>query len=139
MDEEVEITIASHPRWLRLVRQMVFEFASEVGFDPRDCQSITLAVGEAVGNVIKHSYKGRTDRKFSVSCSARDGGVQVRIEDQGEPFDPATAAIRPPDELRVGGRGLYLMNAIMDEVEFGRVNGANVVTMRKALHAPASS
>ncbi|MEZ5362401.1 MAG: ATP-binding protein [Bryobacterales bacterium] len=56
MADEVEITISSHPRWLRLVRQVVCEYALETGFDAHDAHAITLAVGEAVGNIIKHSF-----------------------------------------------------------------------------------
>jgi len=137
MADAVEITISSHPRWLRLIRQVVLEFAQQAGFDRADSQDITLAVGEAAGNVIKHSYKGRTDRTFSVACSVAEGGLEVEIRDQGEPFEPADHTPRPPDELRAGGRGLYLMRAIMDRVEYDHLNGANIIRMRKSHKAAA--
>lgn len=137
MADEVEITISSHPRWLRLVRQVVCEYALEIGFDAQDAHAITLAVGEAVGNIIKHSYRGRTDQFFVVRCSAEGKALEISLSDNGEPFDPSRHSVLPPDELRVGGRGLYLMRAIMDEVEYHRDNGSNVVRMRKLLPSPA--
>ena len=137
MADEVEITIASHPRWLRVVRGMVREFASEAGFSTRDSDAITLAVGEAVGNVIKHSFKGRTDRQFTVECAARAGVVEFCIRDDGEPFDPDLVPRLRPDELRAGGRGLYLMHSIMDEVRYERDGDLNVLRMKKALGTPA--
>ncbi len=88
MGDEIELTITSHPRWMKLVRQIVLAFADEAGFDPKNAQAITLAVGEAIGNVIKHAYKGATDRTFSLACSSNGSGLEVRIEDQGDPFDP---------------------------------------------------
>ena len=56
-------------------------------------------------------------------------GVEVR--DQGEPFDPAECETPPPDELRVGGRGVYLIRSVMDEVEYRRDGSTNCVRMRK--------
>jgi serine/threonine-protein kinase RsbW len=137
MADEVEITISSHPRWLRLLRQVVCEYALETGFDAQDAHAITLAVGEAVGNVIKHSYRGRTDETFVLRCSAAGKALEISLSDNGEPFDPSLHPILPPDELRAGGRGLYLMRAIMDEIEYHRDNGSNVVRMRKLLPSPA--
>ena len=139
MADELEITIASHPRWLRVVRQMVREFAREVGFTAPHSDAITLAVDEAVGNVIKHAYKGRTDARITLTLTAGRSGVEVRVRDAGEPFDPLARATPAPDELRAGGRGLYLIREIMDEIEYDRENGDNVFRMRKALETPAAS
>lgn len=137
MADEVEITISSHPRWLKLVRQVVCEYALETGFDAQDAHAITLAVGEAVGNIIKHSYRGRTDRSFVLRCRSDRSALEVSLYDNGEPFDPNLQPLLPPDELRAGGRGLYLMRAIMDEIDYKREGGSNVVRMRKMLPSPA--
>lgn len=137
MADAIEIKIASHPKWLRLIRQTVSEYAREAGFDTRDGQAITLAVGEAVGNVIKHAYKGQTDRTFQLLCQTRDGYLEVEIRDHGGPFDPDRTPELPPDELRAGGRGLYLIRTIMDEIKYGRDGEENVVSMRKRLASPA--
>jgi serine/threonine-protein kinase RsbW len=131
MAEELEITIASHPRWLRLVRQVVLEFARECGFGDKDARAIVLAVGEAVGNVLKHSYKGDTGRTFSLACRSSEGGLELELRDVGTPFEPEKIPELPPDEVRPGGRGLFLMREIMDEVEYSRVNGENIVRLRK--------
>lgn len=139
MAEDVEITIGSHPRWIRLIRQAVLEYARQSGFDSRDSHAITLAVGEAVGNVIKHAYKGRVDREFTVVCRADGEELEILIRDDGEPFDPGAAPDLPPEELRAGGRGLYLMRTIMDELHYGRENGSNVVRMKKRLRQRASA
>ena len=138
MADAIELTIASHPRWLRLIRQAVLEYARESGFDARDGNAITLAVGEAVGNVIKHAYQGRTDQTFSLACRTRGGFLEIEIRDSGCPFDPNGAPDLPPDELRPGGRGLYLIKTIMDEIEYGRDGGENVVSMRKRLVASSA-
>jgi len=131
MGDEIELTITSHPRWMKLVRQIVQTFADEAGFDAKHAHAITLAVGEAIGNVIKHAYKNSPDRTFSLACTSNGSGLEVRIEDQGAPFDPLKRESLPPDEIRPGGRGIYLMRTIMDELEYERRGDTNVVRMRK--------
>ena len=135
MADAIEITISSHPRWLRLIRQAVLEYARESGFDARDGNAIALAAGEAACNVIEHAYQGRTDQTFSLACRTRDGFLEIEIRDSGGKFDPDGAPDLPPDELRPGGRGLYLIKTIMDEIEYGRDGEENVVSMRKRLTA----
>ncbi len=138
MADAIEITLASDPRWLRLVRQTVLEYALEAGFSSRDGDAITLAVGEAVGNVIKHAYNGRTDQTFQLCCRTRNGFLEVEVRDHGGPFDPEAAPDLEPDELRPGGRGIYLIKTIMDEIEYGRDGDQNFVSMKKRLVEPSA-
>jgi serine/threonine-protein kinase RsbW len=137
MTSEVEIVVPSHPRWLRMIRILVQEFVTEMGCDPRERHDIALAVGEAVSNVIKHSYKGDPDNKLSLTCRDRDDSFEVEIRDRGEAYDPAAKPTRPPEEIRVGGRGVYLMRALMDQVEYHREGDVNCVRMRKLLKTHA--
>jgi anti-sigma regulatory factor (Ser/Thr protein kinase) len=137
MFDEVEIVVASNPRWLRVIRSAVLEFAEEVGCDSKDRREIALAVGEAASNVMKHAYRGDHNRKLSVRCRDRDSHFEVEIHDDGEPFDETQFMMRPPNEMRAGGRGVYLMKAVMDEVEYGREGGRNFVRMRKLVRTHA--
>jgi serine/threonine-protein kinase RsbW len=137
MTNEVEIVVPSHARWLRMIRIVVQEFAAEMGCDPKERHDIALAVGEAVSNVIKHSYKGDPGNNLSLVCRDRDDSFEVEIRDRGEAYDPAAKPLRPPEEIRVGGRGVYLMRALMDEVEYHREGDVNCVRMRKLLKTHA--
>ena len=135
MAEEVEVIIAGDPRWLRLARGVVREFLQQTGFAARQREEIAVAVGEAVANVIKHACKGDARQKFSLLCNESDGAVEIELRDQGEPFDPPSEPISPPDETRTGGRGIFMMQAIMDEVEYTRQGNTNSVRMKKYLPA----
>ena len=139
MSDKVEITVASDTRWLALIRRVVDEFCLQVGLDPQERHAVMLAVGEAVGNVMKHSYKGDRTKEFALICRTIGGGVEVEICDQGEPFDPESQPIPPPDELRAGGRGVFLMKAMMDSVEYRRNGATNCVRLRKLLKSPVKN
>ncbi len=131
MTSDVELVVTSDTRWLRLIRCVIEEFSARAGLDSKTTHEVMLAVDEAVSNVIKHSYKGAPDQKISLRCEEVEGGVEVEVRDQGEPFDPAERETPPPDELRAGGRGVYLIRSVMDEVEYRRDGSTNCVRMRK--------
>jgi anti-sigma regulatory factor (Ser/Thr protein kinase) len=120
-----------------MIRTVVQEFVAEMGSDPKERHDIALAVGEAVSNVIRHSYKGNPDNHLSLVCRDHDDNFEVEIRDRGEPYDPAATPARPPEEIRVGGRGVYLMRALMDEVEYHREGDVNCVRMKKMLKTHA--
>ena len=137
MAAEVEITVASHPRWLRLVRRVVAEYADLTGLDAQSTRELMLAVDEASANVIKHSYQGDSGQRLTVTARSVEDGVEVEIQDNGAPFNPIDQPILPPDELRVGGRGMFLMQSVMDEVDYERRDGKNCVRMRKRVKTHA--
>lgn len=133
MGDEIEIKFSSNPRWLGPVRALLEGFANQAGFGSRDSHEITVAVGEALTNVMRHSYKGDATKTVQLLCALRDGAMAVEIRDQGEPFDESKLVPQPPEELRPGGRGIYLIRSVMDEVEYCREGKANLVRMKKFL------
>ena len=132
----MELKISSDPRWLRMVRAMIQEVSRQAGFNETERSEITLAVDEALSNVMKHSYKGNPDGQVWLSCAADNGCLEVVLRDQGEAVDPAHLEPPPPDEIRIGGRGVFLIRSIMDEVTFEREGETNVVRLRRSVRAP---
>jgi anti-sigma regulatory factor (Ser/Thr protein kinase) len=58
------------------------------------------------------------------------------LQDSGEAADPKKLQGRPLDEVRPGGLGLHFMRQSMDEVEFSRKKGKNLLRMVKYLEPP---
>ena len=116
---------------------MMHEVSSQVGFSERERHEVTLAVDEALSNVMKHAYKGDPNGLVSISCVTEDGRLEVVLCDHGEACDPKRLEPPPPDEMRVGHRGVFLMRSAMDEVEFERTGDMNLVRLRKCVKAPA--
>jgi serine/threonine-protein kinase RsbW len=95
-----------------------------------------MAVDEACANVIDHAYDGKPDGTVRIVCNASDDEVTVTILDHGQPFDPHS--VPPPDttaplqKRQEGGLGLYLMEKLMDSVQFEFDKGkGNRLTMKK--------
>jgi len=134
--QQIELRISSDPRWLRMVRVIMQEIARQAGFPDGERGEITLAVDEALANVIKHAYRGDPNGTVLLSCEAEEGRLEIELRDRGLAFDPGRLVEKAPDELRVGGRGLFLMRATMDEVHFERNGDTNLVRLRKSVKAP---
>jgi serine/threonine-protein kinase RsbW len=133
----MELKISSDPRWLRMVRAMMQEISRQAGFSEMERNEISLAVDETLSNVIKHAYRGNPEGPVWLSCASENGYLEVVVRDQGQAPDPKRLEPPPPDEIRLGGRGVFLIRSIMDEVEFEREGETNTVRLRKYVKTPA--
>ena len=125
--------IVSDPKWLSLVRAVVEQSCLGFGAHEESATAVVLAVNEAVANVMRHGYEGDTTRPIRIACR-RDGEmIEVRICDHGREAEFLSREVLPPDELRVGGRGLFMIRALMDEIEYRREDGRNRMYLRKHL------
>ncbi len=125
--------IVSDPKWLGLVRTVVEQCCLGFGAREESATAVVLAVNEAVANVMRHSYGGDATRPIRIACRVDGEMIEVRICDHGKEAEFLSREIFPPDELRVGGRGLFMIRALMDEIEYRREDGRNRMYLRKHL------
>ena len=92
---------------------------------------VHVAVEEALVNAIKHGNRYDPDKSVRVVSHVSPQRVRIEIEDEGQGFDPDTVPDPTQDEnLELpSGRGLMLMRAFMNRVEFNAVG--NRVVMEK--------
>lgn len=120
---------------LKEISDYVGPQAVAAGLDEGDVYAVQLAVEEAAANIVQHAYGEKRSGDIEISCSVREGEIELRIKDTGRPFapeeipEPAIGA--PLEEWGPGGAGLFLINKLMDEVEFDFRDRANILTMIK--------
>lgn len=129
----LRLTLRSDPRFLCVVRAAVGELGSIYGLQEDEQIGLTLAIDEALANVIRHAYKGSHDREIEFECSADEEQMEFTLLDQGEPPDPAKICGKPLDDCALGGRGTHLIKAVMDEVLYEKVSGGNQLKLVKRL------
>ncbi len=135
-DGILELRVVSAPRLLHIVRSVVGQLSALRGFSEEDTQFIILAVDEACANVIRHAYLGRHDGVIALSCRLRHEGIEFLITDYGKPADSGCWPKRSLEEVRPGGLGIPLIQAVMDRVEYRRGEGCNELLLGKTLHTP---
>lgn len=131
MDVDCQIEFTSDPLLLCAIRAAVERFALQSGFDEEQSRMLTLAVDEAVSNVIRHAYNGRGGAPIVLHLSRSDARVEIVLLDQGREADLRRMKIPSPQELRPGGRGIHFIRKIMDEVEYQRLPGQNRLRLVK--------
>ncbi|MHC4534511.1 MAG: ATP-binding protein [Planctomycetota bacterium] len=125
-DTKIELHMCANPDYLRVVRTAARDVAQAIGLKDDEIEKITLAVVEALTNVIRHSYGGPCDKPIIVKFNeinypdAKKAGLEIVIRDFGKQVDPENIKGRDLDELKPGGVGVHIMHTAMDEIEFTR-------------------
>lgn len=93
---------------------------------------IEVALLEALSNAVRHGCGEDSDRlvEVCVACE-QDRGVLIVVRDPGAGFDPEEipSPVQGERLLASGGRGVFLINQLMDEVTYRR--GGTEIWMRK--------
>jgi anti-sigma regulatory factor (Ser/Thr protein kinase) len=136
------IQLTSDPKWLCVLRAAVEAAGLSVGFSQDECDRIVLALDEAVCNMIRHGYQGRTDGPIwltlrRTSDNGRDG-IQIILEDACGDVELDRIKSRNLEDIRPGGLGVHIIHQIMDDVEYSkRENGAGLRLRMSKFLAPA--
>ncbi|MCE5199616.1 MAG: ATP-binding protein [Armatimonadota bacterium] len=118
-------TIPSTIPQTREARERVGRFAESAGFTGGPLNDVLLAVGEAAVNAVKY---GRTSEEssFTISCLVTSEKLCVSVSDSGPGFSLEDIPSFEDALFMEHGRGIYCMNAVMDEVDFSFDSGTTV-------------
>ena len=126
------LTIPSDLHLLALARAFVEAICQVAGFDERQTHAVVLATDEATNNAMRHAHADRPDAPLQIQCLILAHGLEVRIHDEGDPFDLDAVESLDPAECRAGGRGVFLMRKLMDELSCEpRPEGGNTLRLVK--------
>lgn len=119
------------------IADFIDDIVGETGIDTMLAGNLNLAIEEAVVNVMNYAYPKGVAGNILLEAYANDVRLKFIITDQGIPFDP-TAAAEPDvnaslDDRPIGGLGIFLVRHLMDSVNYERVGGENILTLRKNL------
>lgn len=121
-------------RNLASIRAMVKAAAARCFNDASVVAKITLAVDEAVANVMEHAYDGMEMGDVRVGVRANEERFVVTVTDKGNQFDPGS--ISTPDmreHVKMGkrnGLGIFLIRQIMDEINYSFVHKESLNELR---------
>jgi serine/threonine-protein kinase RsbW len=109
---------------------------NELGVTRRCIGDIEIAITEACANVVEHTVG---DDEYELSVSVTSEVCEMRVVDTGRGFDYEAVAERTPDLHGERGRGIGLIKALIDRVEFESVpEKGMIVHLVKQLELEAS-
>ena len=109
----------------------------KIGLEDALASKMRLAVEEAVVNVMEYAYPIGEEGEIEI-CMTTDGEcLTVVVTDAGTPFDPTLKEgvdiSLSAEERQIGGLGIHLLRALMDDVHYEYLNGRNTLTLTKRL------
>jgi serine/threonine-protein kinase RsbW len=118
--KNISIEIPSLAENIRIIESFIDNAKEKYHLDDDIYGNIMIAVTEAVNNAIRHGNKDNSSKNVLISLSLEDGMIKFKIQDEGNGFDfhklPDPTA--PENISKPGGRGIFLMKNLSDEVDF---------------------
>lgn len=116
----ISIQIPSIIENIRMIESFIDNAKEKFHLDEDLYGNIMIAVTEAVNNAIKHGNASNSSKNVFLSLTLNDNLLKFVVKDEGRGFDhnnlPDPTA--PENLEKPGGRGIFLMKHLSDEVEF---------------------
>lgn len=127
--KNIRIEIPSLSENVRMIESFIDNAKEKFHLDDDIYGNIMIAVTEAVNNAIKHGNRMDGKKNVSLALSLEDSLIIFQVRDEGEGFDyhhlPDPTA--PENIEKPGGRGIFLMKHLSDEVRF--IDGGRTVEL----------
>ncbi len=125
--KHAEIELPSRIDSMHRVEAMIDDIGTSLGLGDDIKNNMLVAVSEAVKNAIELGNKNNLSQSVLLQVDKKESEVIFTIKDQGEGFDFNNVAdpTDPANIEKITGRGIFLMKALADSVEFSD-NGSKV-------------
>lgn len=132
---EKRLIIKNQLAQLAHVATYVEELCAEMGAADDIVFALNLVLEEAVSNVIMYAYPQGGEHDITITSTYTQGMLTITVQDDGIAFDPTQApevdVTLTAEERPIGGLGIHLMRQLTDEVAYRRMEGHNILTIRK--------
>ncbi len=130
---KLTVTLAAEQSAIDPVVQSVMEIVRQGECTPGKEDAIELSLTEALANAVVHGAKADPTKiiECDVACDEA-GSMLIVVRDPGPGFDPTAipSPLQGENIYSAHGRGVYLINQLMDEVKFLK-NGAEIHMIKR--------
>jgi serine/threonine-protein kinase RsbW len=133
MKRRETLTIFSDPNNIVAVDEWAERIAEDMGFDEGDRDDIAISVTEAVNNAIVHGNDADPQKRVVIELLQENGEVRVSVQDEGRGFDldEVPDPTIPENLMKPFGRGIHIIQRLMDDVWIDRFKSGCRITMIK--------
>lgn len=120
MIDNIQIQIPSLPENIRIVESFIDNAKDKYDLNDDIYGNIMIAVTESVNNAIVHGNQSNNSKNVHLKLSLEKSLIKFTIEDEGAGFDfhNLPDPTLPENLSKPGGRGIFLMKNLCDEVSF---------------------
>jgi serine/threonine-protein kinase RsbW len=118
--DNIHIEIPSISENIRMIESFIDNARESFKLNDDIYGNIMIAITEAVNNAIKHGNRSDSRKNVSLSLILEKSQIKFRVQDEGIgfDFDNLPDPTSPENLEKPGGRGIFLMKHLSDEVEF---------------------
>lgn len=129
--EKIEFELPSDIKLMNGVLHYITERVTRLGIIRSDRSNLFIALDEAFVNAVKHGNRYDENKLVRITVELSSKEARFTIEDEGEGFDleQIPDPLDPANLFKTSGRGVFLINNIMDEVQYSE--RGNSITMVK--------
>ncbi len=127
----LRIALACDLKQVRQAAQGVHQFLAEHGCAEEALTACDLALVEACNNAIKYAPASAQKQPVTVEVICEPAGLELRVTDHTAGFDWPESVELPTPESE-SGRGIFLIQTLMDSASYLRGKGENILILRKS-------
>ncbi|HSM85339.1 MAG TPA: ATP-binding protein [Candidatus Limnocylindrales bacterium] len=141
MTKRVSYTLSSTLDTVNRAESMAAEAAAQAGFNEDDQSNIAMAVREATVNAVLHGNAYDPAKQVIIVYETTSDTLIIKITDQGQGLDPGHLPdpLAPENLMKGSGRGIFLIRAFMDEVQFRNTHPGTEITLIKHVGRDAAN
>lgn len=113
------------------VEPLLFALKEQINFSEETFFNVLVAITEAVNNAVRHGNKCDPEKQVFLSIHSYAQKVVFVVRDQGVGFDPGEIddPRKPENLLKEGGRGIFIIRSIADDVKIDNSGNGTVMTI----------
>lgn len=119
---DCRLTLTNDATAAELACVLARQYGKRLGFSESELNQIELGLEEAVSNVVRHAFPKDETHSFELFLETNALGLEIKIRDQGLPFDPASIPeynpTLPPERQPDAGLGTHILRQCFDLVEY---------------------
>ena len=130
----VTLTCNTELRFIDLIQVVGAEFLKHLSFSQEDGERLWLAIQEGIANAMRHGNKLDKRKSVKVTFIPRTDRFEIRIQDCGKgiDLDAIPNPNLPENLLKPGGRGVYFIRQVMDDVHMEQGPEGSTLVLVKA-------
>lgn len=130
MRETIDILrIPSDPQQISRIEDYIHQITEDTGIDRAQYGNVLVSLTEAINNAIIHGNRCDCSKHVEIQYERSLTELAITIKDQGKGFNFDQLPDPTQDEnlLKIGGRGVFMMKMLSDEIQFDE--GGSKVTL----------
>ncbi|MCY4655323.1 MAG: ATP-binding protein [Gammaproteobacteria bacterium] len=138
MPGTLTVRLANRLDELQRLDTALSEFNRVENLSPDVVMQIQLALEELFTNIVSYGYDDDEKHEVEIRIACRDNSLTIDMFDDGKQFDPlaerdAVDMDQPLEDIQIGGHGINLVKAFMNELTYNYTDGRNHLSMARHL------